>query len=288
MVDMKKITAKLLGRYTRERSRADGSVYSALLHADEMQLTKEADLSAREVQIAALQHNIIPERYCRNQKTLSNEDQIKLLQTHVAVIGQGGLGGTVTEILARIGIGMLTLVDGDVFEDSNLNRQILSTTANLGQKKAEVAKERVNLLNPAVDVRVITDFFTRENGEDILRNTDLAVDCLDSIPDRFVVEDACRQRQIPLISAAIAGTYGQSMVIFPGDVGLCRIYGKADAAPPKGIETQRGTLPFTAIYMAAVECAEIVSIVCTASSQLRNSLLITDITSHHLEKINFT
>ena len=106
--------------------------------ANQRRLVERYGPDHKSVQLAALQHGVIPEVYARNQKRLSSEDQIKLLQSHVAVIGLGGLGGTVTEILARIGIGTLTLVDGDRFDDSNLNRQLLSSTEVLGKQKAAV------------------------------------------------------------------------------------------------------------------------------------------------------
>jgi molybdopterin/thiamine biosynthesis adenylyltransferase len=282
---MKITIERLLAKYARVRTRPDGSSYTAMLYRDETHIAKRTGLSVKDVEIAALKNDIVPERYCRNQKTLTNKEQIKLLESHVVVVGQGGLGGTVTEILARIGIGSLTLVDGDFFEDSNLNRQLLATTESLGQKKAEAARARVRLINPAIDILAIPDFFREDNGMDILQGADLAVDCLDSIPDRFVVENSCRKSNIPLVSAAIGGTSGQATVIFPGDPGLRQIYGEPKSVPQKGIETQLGTLPYAAVFMAAIECAEVVSIICTNSSQLQNSLLITNIADQSVEKI---
>lgn len=279
--------SELLFQHAKDKTRPDGSPYKTLLHQDEIAVAKKTGLLAKEIQLAALENGITPERYCRNQKTLANTDQIKLLQSHVAVIGQGGLGGTVTEILCRIGIGNLTLVDGDTFEDSNLNRQLLSSVENLGRNKAIVASERVKTINPAINVIGVTDFFTSENGIEILEKADLAVDCLDSISDRFILENGCNACKIPLVSAAIGGTSGQATVIFPGDKGLCQIYGEPDSAPQKGIEARLGTLPFAAVYMAAVECAEVVNILCKNYSKLQNCLLITDISEQSLENISF-
>ncbi len=285
---MKTKIKDILSQFSQKSIRPDGSSYSLLQHRDETLIAGKTGLSAKDVQIAALQNDIVPERYSRNQKTLSNMDQIKLLQSHVVVVGQGGLGGTVTEILARIGIGNLTLVDGDVFEDSNLNRQLLSNVENLGEKKAEIGAQRTRAINPAVNVQAVTDFFSKDNGLKILNDADLAVDCLDSIPDRFLLEDASRKKNIPLVSAAIGGTSGQAMVIFPEDPGLCLIYGDRDAVPRKGIETQLGTLPFAAVYMAAIECAEVVSIICSQSSQLQNHFVISDVADLSLEKISLS
>ena len=213
----------------------------------------------KSVQLAALQQGIVPEVYARNQKRLSSEDQIKLLQSHVAVIGLGGLGGTVTEILARIGIGSLTLVDGDSFDDSNLNRQLLSSTEVLGEQKAAVAAKRVKAVNPAVETQAVSSFLTAENAPQLLNGADIAVDCLDSITDRFTLEAACRKMAITMVSAAIGGTSGQLTVIYPEDQGLSRIYGPPERASHRGVEKTLGTLPFAAITLAAMECAEVVA-----------------------------
>ncbi len=236
-----------------------------------------------EVECAALETGIIPERYSRNQKSLANTDQIRLLRSHVAVIGLGGLGGNVTELLARIGIGRLTLVDGDCFEESNLNRQLLSSTATIGKSKAEAAQVRVQQINPAVEVRIVPEFFRADNGQAILRDAQLAIDCLDTITDRFLLEEACLNASIPLISAAIGGSSGRATVIFPGDPGLKALYGEPEKAPNKGIEATAGTLPFTAMYMAAVECAEATTILLGKPSELKNKLFLAEITDHITE-----
>ena len=92
----------------------------------------------------------IPERYWRNARFLSRTDQEKLLQAHVVIIGLGGLGGTVLEELLRLGIGTITGVDMDVFELSNLNRQLLATEENIGLHKAEAARLRARQINSGV------------------------------------------------------------------------------------------------------------------------------------------
>jgi len=263
-----------------DRQRPDQSPYRALLFSEELRLARESGHSHREIQLAALAMQIVPERYARNQKILSCEDQIRLLNSHAVVVGQGGLGGTVTEILARIGVGKLTLVDGDHFEDSNLNRQLLSSTDVLGQMKAEVGARRVTSINPAVETRCITSFFTEENGEEIIGEAGIAVDCLDTISARFVLEEACRRKQIPMVSAAIGGASGQATVILPGDPGLKLVYGNPDTAPKKGGEASLGTLPYAAVAMAAFECAEVVGLAINRPAQLRKKLFLADF--HHL------
>jgi molybdopterin/thiamine biosynthesis adenylyltransferase len=275
----------MLRKYAQKRTKADGTQYFSLSHQDAVTIADRSKKSLREIEIAALENDILPERYCRNQQSLNNRDQIRLLKSHVAVIGQGGLGGTVTEILARIGIGRLTLVDADIFEESNLNRQLLSTVDALGTSKVEAGKRRVQSINPAIEVTAITSYLNSINGVNILSECKLAVDCLDSIPSRFDLEEACQYLKIPLVSAAIAGSTGQAMVVFPGDDGLRLVYGEAQKAAEKGVETRLGTLPYTAVLMAAVECAEVVEIICKQSSSLQNNMLLVDIKNKNMEKI---
>lgn len=277
--------AALLRERVGVKERPDGSTYPVLLYADAVALAATAALPLGEVERFALAAGIVPERYSRNQKSLSCSEQLRLLQARVAIIGLGGLGGAVVEMLCRLGIGHLTVVDGDVFDESNLNRQLLSSPKLLGCKKAEAAAARVAEINAAVITRTVTHFLDADNGGDILRDVDLAIDCLDNIPSRFVLESACRQAAIPLVSAAIAGWSGQATVIFPGDPGLCQLYGPAERAPRKGIEAALGTLPFAAVHLATVQCAAATSILLGRTSSLRHSLLLADLSDHHSEVV---
>lgn len=276
---------ELLREKVRTKERPDGSTYPALFLADAIALAAETALALGEVERIALAAGVVPERYSRNQKALSCAEQLLLLQARVAIIGLGGLGGAVVEMLSRLGIGHLTLVDGDVFDESNLNRQLLSSPKLLGCKKAEVAAARVAEINAAVTTRVITQFLGAANGGDILQHVDLAIDCLDNIPSRFILETACRQATIPLVSAAIAGWSGQATVIFPGDAGLRQFYGPAEQAPRKGIEAALGTLPFAAVHLATVQCAEAATILLGRTSPLRHSLLLSDLSDHQSEVV---
>jgi len=273
----------LLRSYVQERTRPDKSSYEAISLADAYVIAQKTGLPLRMIECAALDAGIVPERYSRNQKSLSNEDQLRLLNSRVAVIGLGGLGGTVTEILARIGIGQLTLVDGDSFDESNLNRQLLSKPANIGKSKCEAAKLRVEEINPAIEVYTIAEFLTADNGQAILHGAQLAIDCLDTIADRFILEAACKKTAIPIISAAIAGSSGQATVIFPDDPGLKDIYGPPESAPKRGIEASAGTLAFGAVYMAAVECAEATAILLSRPTELRNKLFMAEVSDHTTE-----
>ena len=114
-----------------------------LTWARESEAAHRFGVSLRDVEDAALRAGILPLRYLRNRNTIGIGQQLRLLRSRVAVIGCGGLGGHVIEALARLGVGSITAVDPDVFEESNLNRQVFSSINVLGRNKAEVAAERV-------------------------------------------------------------------------------------------------------------------------------------------------
>ena len=195
-------------------------------------------------------------------------------------------GGTVAEVLARLGVGRLTLVDGDRFEDSNLNRQLLSTVEGLGQLKSEAAQARVGRINPSVDVNALAEFVTADNAGAVLEGCNVVVDCLDNLRTRFVVEDACRRIGCPLVSAAVAGASGHVTTIFPEDTGLRLIYGEPGQLPLKGAETALGTLPHTVVFLATLECAEVVKVILKKGSLLRHKLLVADLMDGIVEVMN--
>lgn len=163
-------------------------------------------------------------RYSRNISALSQEDNKKLADFKVCVIGCGGLGGYVIEMLSRIGIGNLTVVDMDVFDESNLNRQILSSENNLGISKVEEARNRVRNINSNTNVKVINELFCKENAENILINHHIIVDCLDNIESRILLQEICKKLNIIFVHGAIGGWYGQVCSVFPGDDTLNQIY----------------------------------------------------------------
>ena len=265
----------------------DEEPYLSLSFKSAVHLADTFDLSIQQVEIVALENDIIPEHYARNMQFFSITDQITLLQSQVAIIGLGGLGGTVLEILCRMGIGSLILIDGDEFEESNLNRQFLSTPDILGLPKAVAAKQRINTINPGVACKVHTEFLTEDNAKGLLYASDVVVDCLDSIETRFVLETAAKQLTIPLVSGAVAGFSGQVTVIYPEDPGLQQIYGAStDDRPAKGAEATLGTLSPAVTTIAAIECSEIVKIIIGRSAGLHNKLLIIDLLDNMFEVLD--
>ncbi len=255
----------------------DGQAYRCLPVKTVHTLAAAFGTGVRQVELAALEADIVPQRYARNLRTFSPAQQKTLLASSIGVVGLGGLGGTVAEILARIGIGSLTLIDGDTFEDSNLNRQRFSFTDAIAKPKTEIARREINRINPAVELHVQPEFLDEENGSRLLSAVDAVVDCLDSLPTRFLLQRIAKASGIPLVSAAVAGLSGHLTVIFPEDIGLSLIYGDEKNVPRKGVESSLGTLSPCVSTMAALEASEVVKILLKQPSGLRNRLLTVDL-----------
>jgi molybdopterin/thiamine biosynthesis adenylyltransferase len=247
------------------------------------ELATANDCPIREVELAALEIGVVPWRYVRNLGTLGLEGQAKLLRATVAVVGLGGLGGYATEALARMGVGRLILIDGDLFEEHNLNRQILSTEANMGTGKVQAARQRVAEINGAVEVIGHAVTLTRENLPRLLEGADVVVDALDRLPIRLVLQEGAQALGIPMVHGSIAGFLGQVMTIFPGDPGLRSLYGEAGELPEQGLEAQLGTPAATPMAVAAWEAQEVVKILLDHGEPLRNRLLVMDMQSGTIE-----
>lgn len=226
----------------------------------------------------------IKNRYKRNISSLSIEENERLKEFRVCVIGCGGLGGYIIEMLARLGIGHLTLVDYDVFEESNLNRQILCKEDLIGISKAEVARDRIKDINSDVDITFIKEKLKEENCKDIIKNHNIVVDGLDSISSRFVLQNACDDLNIPMVHGAIGGWFGQVCTIYPGDKTLSYIY-KNDA--DNGIEKSLGNPAFTPANIASIQVGEVIKVLLNKGSTLRNKLLRVDLLYNEYNVIEF-
>lgn len=169
------------------------------------------DIAARsgrpvpEVYRAALALGICPLRYLRNRESISPEEQLTLSNRTVAVVGAGGLGGTVITLLARLGVGRLIVMDPDAFDETNLNRQVLSGTRVVGVPKVKVAAETVADINPGVEMICHQLRFGFPETVPLLRGADVIVDALDNIPDRLSLQDAASRIGAAFVHGAIAG-----------------------------------------------------------------------------------
>jgi len=235
-------------------------------------LASDMGVTTLEVEVTALQCGVVPDRYDRNIGTIGVEGQLKLLRSCIGVCGLGGLGGLVVELLARFGVGRLILVDGDVFEENNLNRQILCSEADLGRPKAELAAERVAAVNSSLAVTVHHRFVGLNDIPEVFSGSDLVIDALDNVSSRLALEDGCARLGIPLVHGAIAGNSGQIMTIFPGDLGLKAFYTTGEE---RGVEILEGNPPTTPALVASLQVQEAVKVIC-GGELLRHGFLLVD------------
>ncbi|MBA7605129.1 hypothetical protein ES703_12258 [subsurface metagenome] len=275
-----------LEKIKEEAINSSGKKYYNISIKQIKKIARKFQTKSREIEISALQNNIIPERYQRNLGVISPSEQVKLLQSKVVIIGAGGLGGTVLELLTRMGIGELIITDKDIMGDSDLNRQILSTETNLGQRKTEVAVKRVKEINSSIEIVGNSVFINSDSVEKIIEGAEVVVDALDNLPSRFVLQKACRDLKIPLVHGAIAGFNGQLTTIFPEDKGLELIYGSDRDLPEHGSEAELGAPTITPALIASLEAQEAVKILLKRGKLFRNKLLYLDIEEGTIEILN--
>ena len=186
-------------------------------------------------------------RYERNIPALTEEECLALQNKRVLVVGCGGLGGHIIDMLARIGIGSLRVVDGDVFEPSNLNRQLLSEVPLLGIKKAKAASDHIARVNPQIYAEAVEEFLTESNVWDLITGCDAVLDALDNIPTRKLLAEACAKAGIPYVYGAISGWVAQAAISMPGD-------GLIEMLFPEEIEIRdKSVLSFTPALCAAMQ-----------------------------------
>ncbi|MDE5562349.1 MAG: ThiF family adenylyltransferase [Clostridiales bacterium] len=148
----------------------------------------------------------VGEAFVRTAALIGEDGLDRLQKAKVLVVGVGGVGGSAAEVLIRSGIGSLTFVDGDDFEPSNLNRQILSTVSDIGKNKAVVAAQRAAAINPVVNTKAISHFVNSDNIAEILDGGyDYCIDAIDDLPNKVLLIVECIKRNIKIVSALGAG-----------------------------------------------------------------------------------
>ena len=189
------------------------------------------------------------DRYLRNIPAISEEECHLLRQKRILIVGCGGLGGNLISNFLRIGVGSLRIVDGDVFESTNLNRQLFSSVPAIGRNKARVAWEQASVINPDVTVDAVEAFLTAENAAALLQDCDIVVDALDNIPARRVLADACEKAGLPLVYGAISGWVSQAALSLPGDKLIKALY------PEETVVKDKSVLSFTPALCASMQTA---------------------------------
>jgi len=237
--------------------------------------------SARAVELAALDQGVVPARYYRNFSAISLEGQKRLLASTVVQVGLGGLGGHLLDIMARSGVGRIRAFDGDGFEASNLNRQLLSTQPRLGSTKAQAALDHARSVNASVEVEAAARYADAKDLAAALKGADLLVDALGELSAREMLAKAHTDAGVPLVTAGIAGWTAWVSTVFPGEPGPAELMlamgGGADAQDSLGCPAPAVTA------LAGIQAAEILRLLAGAQPALRGRMLILDLESMTFE-----
>lgn len=213
-------------------------------------------------------------RYARNVPALSEEECALMCSKRVCVVGCGGIGGHLIDQLSRLGVGYLRVIDGDIFEETNLNRQLLSNTTCLGQRKALVAAEHIACVNPDIDVEAYDVKLTTNNASTLMKDCDLVFDALDNIESRRILAEACNKAHIPLVYGAIRGWVAQAALVLPGESLLDILY------PDDVRLSDKSVLAFAPALCASIQVALGVKYLCCHPVQ-SGSLYYMDL--YHME-----
>ncbi len=219
------------------------------------------------------------ERYSRQilLPQVGGKGQEKLLEAKVLVIGAGGLGSPCALYLAAAGIGNLGIVDSDVVELNNLQRQILHSTGDVGRPKVDSARDRLQSINP--DIRIIPHQLrlTSENILEVIKGYDIVVDGSDNFPTRYLVNDACVLAGKPLSHGAILRFFGQVFTIIPGE-GACYRCLFAEPPPPGMVPScqEAGILGAVAGIIGTLQANEVLKYILGVGELLTEKLLIFD------------
>ena len=229
---------------------------------------QEVKLSKEEVQRYS-RHLIMPE--------VGLEGQLKLKRARVLAIGTGGLGAPLGLYLAAAGVGHLGLVDFDVVDNSNLQRQVTFTTADVGKPKSEAAKARLQALNPMIDIVSYETRLTSDNALDLFRDYDIIVDGTDNFPTRFLVNDACVLLGKPNVYGSIFRFEGQATVFgYPGGPCYRCLYPEP---PPPGLVpscAEGGVLGVLPGIVGSIQAMETIKLILGAGDPLVGRLLLFD------------
>ena len=220
------------------------------------------------------------QRYSRNAllAQVGWEGQARWRAGRVLVVGAGGIGSAALLYLAAAGVGRLGLVDGDAVELSNLQRQILHQSADLGRRKVESAAESLASLNPLCQVETFDLHLNPANVQEVVPGFEVVLDACDNFPTRFLLSECCWREGIPLVSAAATGWHGQLLVQRPGVENPCYLCLMPEMPPAEAVpaSTEIGILGAVAGVMGSLQAVETLKLLLGRESTLTRRLLAYD------------
>jgi molybdopterin/thiamine biosynthesis adenylyltransferase len=219
-------------------------------------------------------------------KEIGVSGQQRLKDAHVCLVGVGGLGSTIAVQLATMGVGHLRIVDRDVVETSNLQRQHIYSMDKVGYPKVEAAAKRLRRMNPFIEVEAVPMSITSKNAEGIIEGMDVVMDGLDRMTPRYVLNRACVKLGTPFVYGAVITHIGNASTIIPGETACLECFqGNMDdeALPTCAVA---GVHPSVISIIASIQVSEVVRILLGKTPNLANKLVFCDLEDLSLEKIN--
>lgn len=229
------------------------------------------------------------ERYSRHiiLEEVGVEGQMKLLEGKVLIVGAGGLGAPAALYLAAAGVGTIGIIDGDVVDITNLQRQIIHTTPDINRAKVISAKEKIEKINPDVKVITYQELLTADNIRDIISQYDFILDGTDNFPTKFLINDACVLLGKPFSHGGILKFDGQTMTYTPGNACYRCVFNNP---PPKGLVpscSQAGVLGSVAGMLGTIQATEVLKYLTGIGELLTNRFLIFNALAMSFRSIHF-
>lgn len=229
------------------------------------------------------------ERYSRHiiLSEIGGKGQKKILKSKVLIVGAGGLGSPAAIYLAAAGVGMLGIIDSDSVDRTNLQRQVIHYTADIGKPKVESAKEKISLLNPGVKVVTYQNRIFSKNAIDIIKDYDFVIDGSDNFPTKFLINDACVISQKPFSHAGVLQFYGQTMTYKPGHACYRCLFPEP---PPQNLIptcSQAGVLGSVPGLLGIIQATEALKFITGIGQLLLDRILIIDVEVMDFRIVNF-
>jgi len=230
------------------------------------------------------------ERYSRHiiLTVVGVEGQEKILEGKVLIVGAGGLGSPTALYLAAAGVGTIGIIDGDVVDMTNLQRQVIHFTADIGKAKVLSAKEKIAQLNPDIKVNAYSELLTTENITDIINEYDFIIDGTDNFPTKFMINDACVLAGKPYSHGGILRFEGQTLTYTPGNTCYRCIF---NAPPPPNLVptcSQAGVLGSIAGILGTIQATEALKFLVGKGELLINRMLIFDALNMNFRTVKFS
>lgn len=227
-------------------------------------------------------------RYSRHLllKEIGPEGQERLRQGKVLIVGCGGLGSPVAMYLAAAGVGTIALADGDVVDESNLQRQIIHFTADVGKPKTASAAEKLRAINPNCDIKEIQEFLTARNAADIIDDYDFVIDGTDRYHTKYLINDVCVRNRKPFSHGGVLRYSGNAFTYIPGTACYRCIFGDEPSQDDIPTASQVGILGTVAGMIGVIQATETIKFLTKTGALLTNALLTVDAMTWETHKVN--